>query len=118
MDNPQHPQEEFKEIKEPTANLPVDSRARSQERDFVTSASRKRREEGAKHWGFVVLIWVIVGCVAIAFIFKVWHLLAPASLCWLSDKNMIDINSFLTTGVLSGGVGAFFTSRIKGTTPS
>lgn len=76
MDN-----EPLDQIKEPGGNLPVDALAKSQQKDFISSAKRKRREENAKHWGFITLIWIIVACVGVAFIFKVWHLLAPASMC-------------------------------------
>ena len=99
-------------IREPKQDLSEDSQAREEQKNYVSSAQRTRREENSKHWAFVVLIWVVVLCVILAFLFKVWHILMPDSVCWLSEAQISKINDFLTTGVLSGSVGAMVKSKI------
>ncbi|HKP32594.1 MAG TPA: hypothetical protein VJT83_07700 [Chitinophagaceae bacterium] len=98
----------FKETNPPS----VDVRAEEERKNIIARTRRNRREEGAKHWAFVSLIWLVVGCVGIAFLMKVCHILLPEDYYWLDEVHLRKIDEFLTTGILSGSVGIFFKSRI------
>jgi len=98
-------------LKEPVPPTEVDVRAREERLNLSARSKRLRREEGAKHWGLVFLIWLVFICVGLVFICKVCHLFLPVNYQWLDDIHLRKIDEFLATGVLSGGVTMFFKAR-------
>lgn len=103
-------------ISEQKVLLPIDAKAKEEVENFVAKSRRDRREEYHKHVAFVILLWLTVGLFGLGLIAKVSQFLLPEACEWLSDKQRSQLNDFLTTGILSGGVVGILKSKLSKST--
>jgi hypothetical protein len=80
-----------------------------------------RRQEHARHQTFrnqvnlatLVLFWVIVICVGLGVLVFAWHLIAPASLHWLSDAARDKLQTLLAAALLSSALTGYVNRRLS-----
>jgi hypothetical protein len=100
-------------LSEQKALLPIDTKAREEEKNFVAKSRRERREEYHKHVAFVILLWLAVGLFGLGLVAKVSQFLLPEAWEWLSEKQRAQLNDFLTTGIISGGVVGILKNKLS-----
>ena len=99
-------------IKEPQ-QIVVDSKAKEENRDYVSQARRRRREQNTLHWAFLGIVWIAVLGVAFVLFAKLSHLVLPPRFSWLDDAHLKKLDEFLTTGAIGGTVVGFFKSKFS-----
>ena len=98
---------------EQKALLPIDAKAKEEVENCVAKLRRDRREEYHKHIVFVILLWVTVCLFGLGLVAKASQFLLPEAWEWLTDKQRAQLNDFLTTGILSGGVVGILKSKLS-----
>jgi len=99
-------------IKEPQ-QVVVDSKAKEENRDYVSQHRRIRREQNTLHWAFLGIVWIAVVGVAFVLFAKLSHLVLPPKFSWLDETQLKNLDEFLTTGAIGGTVVGFFKAKIN-----
>lgn len=93
--------------------VPVDSRAKEEEKTFSAKAKITRQKERGLHIAFLVLVWTGVSLFVVVLVAKVCQMALPADYCWLDEAHTKKLDDFLTSGVIGGAITGFFKSKLN-----
>ena len=89
-------------------DLPLADRRTAQR---LAALGNKEKLDGTINKVLRAFIWTACCLAIVSFCVLFWHLLAPESLLFLSDKRQVDLRDFLFSGAFGAGLAALWRSQ-------
>ena len=95
-----------------TSPIKPDHRAYLEARSLYDIHKRKARRANTVNWCFIIFIWICLIVVCGVVVIKVWHMILPQRLYWLTKDQLAALNDFFVDSSIGGLLVGIFKSKI------
>lgn len=91
------------------ANIPAgDIKAKSELEGIIQDNLNQQNLKNHMHKAFIGLLWAAFIAFIVVFLIRIFHLVAPSGLCWLTGDSLQGIDKLIFSGTIGGFIGRYF----------